>query len=47
MKARVGIKVATAPGDIRGCVIVKANEHVQTVGLQPGDRLVMLCSCLV
>lgn len=41
VKPGVGIKVATFPGEIRGCVIVKADDHVQAMGLLPGDRLVV------
>lgn len=34
----LGIKVATFPGEIQGCGIVKTSEHVKTMGLLPGDR---------
>ena len=36
----VGIKVATFPGEVRGCVIVQLEEHLDSTELLAGDRFV-------
>lgn len=38
----VGIKVATFPGEVMGCVIVQLEEHMDNTELLAGDRFVRL-----
>lgn len=44
----MGIKVATFPGEVMGCVIVQLEEHLDSTELLAGDRFAVISlMCLV